>query len=119
MRSKKNPEIVPFEPYESKEPFGREFRYTRLGKSLLSHDKFLSLSHEAVHVYVYMKLESSGKEQFCFPVSKYSKIISKNGFRSAIDELINKGFVKKVKANSRNGKATIYAFSEDWKKDAA
>jgi hypothetical protein len=107
--------ITPFAPWETKTSDGIEKRYFRLGNSLLYAPAFLQLSPNAKQVYLYMRIESSGKKEFIMPRSKQTKFTSKDSFLRAKEELEAAGFIDTVQNNSNIRKPNIYCFSERWK----
>lgn len=110
---------MPFAPWESAKADGIEKRYTRVGNSLLSHDACRSLGDKAFRVYVHMKMESGGKREFTLPYTKAMGImdVSKGGYKKAVDELCEKGFIDVVEKNANLRKANVYCFSQRWKEE--
>lgn len=106
---------TPFFSWETTKPNGIEKRYIRMGDTQMLHPAMLSLSHSAFRVYAYMKIESGGHKEFEYPYSKFKKIISKQGFQSALAELVEKGFIKVTQKNKNLRIPNKYAFSDDWK----
>ncbi len=75
-----------------------------------------SLTPGAFQTYCYMLLTSGGKKEFIFPQSQYQKICGSEAFARRKKELISKGFIRiSEKGNNIVGKATLYAFSDEWK----
>ena len=106
---------TPFAPWESKADGGIEKRYFRMGATLMASEAMRGLSPSAFKIYCYMKIESGGKKEFCFPHTKYQSYMSKPSFFKARDELVEKGFVDVVQNNKNLRRANIYAFIERWK----
>ena len=108
--------ITPFPPWQTKSFEGREQSYIRLGASQLKDESMLSLTSGAFQTYVYMLNASKGKREFIFPKNQYTKLCGTEAFIRQKKELIQKGFIK-ISENGNNivGKATLYAFSDEWK----
>ena len=75
----------------------------------------MELSGNAFRLYIYMLLESGGKQAFEMPQRKYIKLMTKPTFIKTRDELIKKGFVEVAQNNANLRKANIYRFSDRWK----
>lgn len=106
---------VPFANWETTKPNGIEDRYIRNGNTFMLHKATLSLSHASFRVYQYMKLESGGAREFEFPYSKFKYIVSKDGFRGALKELVDKGFIEIVERGNTTRKPNVYRFSTRWR----
>lgn len=106
---------TPFQPWQTCKSDGNEERYIRLGNSQLLHAEVNNLTHGAFRAYVYMLLESGGKQQFTFSRVKYNKFMSQGGGVKAIQELESKGFIEVVERNRNLRKPNVYRFSERWK----
>jgi len=85
-----------------------------MGNSQMLHPAMLDLNHAAFHLYVYMKLESGGKKRFTMPYSKYKRILSKQGFQHAVQELCDKDFIRVLEHNANVRLANVYEFINDW-----
>jgi len=105
---------TPFREWETTKKDGLERRYIRMGDTRMLHPSFQNLSHIARSVYIYMKLESGGKQIFEYPYSKYKKIVSKQGFQDAVKVLVESGFIEIVEKNGNLRKPNIYRFSPRW-----
>jgi len=105
---------TPFREWETTKKDGLERRYIRMGDTQMLHPSFQNLSHIARSVYIYMKLESGGKQIFEYPYSKYKKIVSKQGFQDAVKVLVESGFIEIVEKNGNLRKPNIYRFSPRW-----
>lgn len=106
---------VPFANWETTKPNGIEDRYIRNGNTFMLHEATMSLSHASFRVYQYMKLESGGAREFEFPYNKFKNIVSKDGFRRSLRELIDKGFIDVVERGSTTRKPNVYRFSTRWR----
>lgn len=106
---------VPFPSYQTRAPDGMEKRYIRLGDTLLLSAAMLSLRHLSFRIYVNMMLEAGGKAEFEFPYHKYKEYCSKDGFKNAVSELLQKGFIEVIENNKHRCKPNLYRFSDKWK----
>jgi len=106
---------TPFAPWESTKPNGIEARYIRMGDTQMLNQNMMKLNATAFRVYLYMKIESGGKQIFEFPRCKYIKICSQDGFKKALFELITYGFVEVAENNANIRKPNKYRFSENWR----
>lgn len=116
-RKKNAQEITPFPPWLiKKDRDGKFFEkyYMRLGATVMWDDIFLDLSKPAMILFFYMVLECQGKKDFEFPYSKFRKIVSKQGFQNAIQDLIQHGFIEIKESGARLRKPTVYTFSFAW-----
>ncbi len=107
---------TPFPAWQTCKTDGIENRYIRLGNSQLLHPAMLNLSDKAFVIYVHMLLESGGKREFVFPMSKYKALAGKSNFQRAKSELIEKGFIRELQNNANLRKPNIYEFSDAWKR---
>ncbi len=107
---------TPFPPWQTLKQDGIEKRYVRLANTQLCASAMNNLSNTAFRVYVHMLLESEGKREFTFPVSKYKKFTTKPTFQKAKEELIAAGFIVERQNNSNLRKANVYEFSDEWKR---
>ncbi len=106
---------TPFPDWQTKKSNGIEERYVRLGNSQLTDENVNLLSHIAFRMYVYMLLESRGRQEFEMPRRKYKKFMSAGGASKAIRELVERGFIDVVQQNKNLRKANVYRFSCRWK----
>jgi len=79
------------------------------------HPKMRKLGANALKLYLYMKLESGGKTVFEFPITVYTRYMTKRTFLRAKDELVEAGFIELDEDNSHNKLANKYRFSTRWK----
>ena len=78
-------------------------------------EAFRKLNHAAAVVYINMMMEAGPKPSFEMPRHKYEKFISRGGFKKAVDELVEYGFIEIEENNAHRQKPNIYCFSEGWK----
>jgi hypothetical protein len=95
----------------------KEGRFIQLGNSFLLSPAVHDLSGTAFRLYVYMLVESGGKKEFKFPrqvmIKKYG--LSVSSARNAIQELIEKGFIKITASGRTTREANEYEFCLTWK----
>lgn len=96
---------------------GIEKKYTRLGDSLLTHEKVRELQPGAFKVYVYMTLMCKGYQDFTLPYSVYSKFTTKPAFSRAIKELTKAGLIEVTEKNGNLRKPNKYRFSTKYRKE--
>lgn len=106
---------TPFPSWTTKTSNGIEKRYIRIGNSLMLSKVYQMLSNSAKVIYSYMLLESGSNREFEFTASIYLKLMSRDTFFKARNELIEKGFIEIKQNNANIRKANVYAFSEAWK----
>lgn len=104
---------TPFKFYESPKKNGY---FVRLPNSLLGSDKFLRLSFSAKILYIYMKKEARGQEEFIFTQKRALKYVCRSSatFQSAKQELIDNGFIEVVRASKCSRTPNKYKFSPNW-----
>lgn len=107
--------ITAFKPWETMKDNGIEKRYIRLGDSQLVSEAMRALSNSAFRVYVNMRIESAGNQQFKFTFSKYKSYMTRPTFKKAVKDLEEKGFIDVVEHNANLRKANKYRFSEKWR----
>lgn len=104
---------TPFREWESTKENGIEKRYVRLASTKIA--KMHNLSSSAFKIFMFMCMESAGKQTFEFPRSKYKDFMSSSTFDSAKKELIERGFIEEIEKNQNLRKANVYKFSSGWK----
>ena len=110
--SRKKAQSLP--PWQSAAPNGREKAYVKMGLSQLEHPAIRALKPGAFKLYVYMLSEARGGKTFVFPLSEYSKFLSRDGFQKAKAELVEKGLIVVEEDWAHVRKPTVYAFSDAW-----
>ena len=105
----------PFKIYESPNKGGY---FVMLPNSLLDSDKFLNLSSSAKILYIYMKKDARGQEEFIFTQKRSLKYVCRSSatFQSAKQELIDNGFIEVVRASKCSRTPNKYKFSPNWHK---
>jgi len=113
------PKIKPFPPWQTNTSDGKERSYFRLGRSFLENESVLALSSGAFQTYCYMLQAAKGQKEFIYPKGQYLRVCASEAFERRKKELIRGGFIK-ISENGNNivGKATLYAFSDEWKINA-
>jgi hypothetical protein len=94
---------------------GIEKKYTRLGVSLLAHEKVRMLPPNAFRVYVYMTLYCKGYQDFVMPYSLYRGFTTKPAFSRAIKELAKAGLIEVIEKNGNLRKPNKYRFSTQYR----
>lgn len=106
---------TPFAPWESRDPYGIERRYFRMGATFMASKAVRGLSPSAFKILCFMKVESLGHREFEFPHNKFKDYMSKPTFYRVIEELETAGLIDVVARNKNLRIANRYAFSERWK----
>jgi len=92
----------------------KDMSFIQIYHDLLINKTFLKLNNSSKVLYFYMYDYSNGSQEFEFPYSIYSKIMTKNTFQSCIKELSENGFIEVIE----NGKSTRtpnkYKFINKW-----
>lgn len=124
MPRRKAAENCPLKPWESARRDCKEKRFIQVGNSMLlpkySEDKkqvnpFYDLKTGEKYLYFCMCLESGGRRDFRFPLSSAKKYgISNGSFRTYLETLISKGFIKRESGKTTR-EANNYSFMFDWK----
>lgn len=95
----------------------KEERFIQVGDSLMFSPKFQELSQGARLLYFAMAMESAGKIEFKFPLSKAKGHGFKEmSFRRHISELEEHGFIT-VTSGKNTREPNVYRFSFEWKKE--
>jgi hypothetical protein len=77
---------------------------------------FLSLSGNAVKLYLYMKMWACGRDSVQYSTSMAQGFMTANTFRRARDELVKKGFItfpNKMSAKYKR-ESCEFEFSDHW-----
>ena len=94
---------------------GNDAHFMRMFESLLYCERFINLTPSARILYVYMGLASSGKSEFKFPKSQYSRFMDKMTFERSKRLLIQNGFIEEIHSNATT--PNVYRLSGLWKND--
>jgi len=86
--------------------------FFRVYSDLFHAPAFRSLTKNAQLLYIAMGLEAKGKTVFKFPFSAYSKLMSKRGFETAKQQLVDSGFITEKRYRTVPNE---YSFCADWK----
>ena len=105
----------PLSPWATAKPDGMEKRFVQIGDSLAYHPAWLDLSAGAKVLYLYMCMESGGKNEFKIPQKVYSRFTDRRAFHRAKNELICAGFIEIVHNGANTRTENIYRFCFDWK----
>ena len=96
----------------------REARFVQIGNSLLSHEKFRSLSAGAFKLYICCAMEAAGSINFQIPASKAEQYgIPPRSLARYIKELEGAGFIQKERSGKTTRTANDYSFSFRWLDD--
>lgn len=107
-----------FRDFESSD-FINEYKepYICLTKSLLTNEKWISLTYSSKIIYIYMKMWAYGRQEFKFSYALALNILkSRSTFKNAIDELVKKGFIEIIRISKTPGIGTLYKFTNKWYK---
>ena len=97
---------------------GRREPFMMLSGSLLTSERFASLTLTAQRTYLCMAAHSSGRREFEFAQGLAEKTyhIPRNSFRAGIKQLVAAGFIERVEDGSFSQYAPArYRFIFDWK----
>lgn len=112
--SRKKKYSIPLWKHNPKNSNSRDEKFVQLYHDLLMNKNFLKLSYTAKTIYLYMCDFAMGNQEFIFPYSIYSKITSRETFRKATNELIEKGFIVKNKMGKNTRTPNEYKFTSKW-----
>ena len=105
----------PLPPWATATEDGIERRFIQIGGTLLSSEAYQRLSANAARIYFHMMFESGGKIEFEMPFGKYKKIMWRDAFQRAKNELIEAGFIELSESGANLRKPNVYRFSKKWK----
>jgi len=92
--------------------------YVKLDNSMTESAAWTSLSDMAVWVYIELKksfnFDKGGNNHLTLPYSRVKWRMSKDSRRKAIQELINRGFIRIVQPGGLLGNPDIFALSNEW-----
>jgi len=102
---------APFKNYEGRKKKDRNIRIT---KDMMDNEIFKSLKPSSMKLYMYMKLWAKGEIEFSYSKSLGSKVVSPATYSLAIKELIEKGFIERIKFSNGGGhEPNSYKFSNN------
>lgn len=87
--------------------------HVRVFKDLYFSPAFMALTHTAQIVYIGLLQFSGGDTRFSVAYSTLKKVCAKDTFNKAVEQLCEKGFLKRERVGYWN--AINYELSEDWK----
>lgn len=105
----------PLSPWVTAKPDGMEKRFIQIGDTLVYHPAWLALSAGAKVLYLYMCMESGGKNEFKIPQRMYGRFTTKPTFQKSKNELIRAGFIEIAHNGANTRTENIYRFCFDWK----
>lgn len=98
--------------YLSAHADGKEARFLQVGNDFFFGEPFRMVSVLARFVYICMRLEAGGKNEFVFSRSAFTKYgLKQRSTTDAIEELVQSGLVSK-KSGKATRTANLYRFSE-------
>lgn len=96
----------------------REPRYIQAGVTLFEHPAFQELTPAQRLLYLAMCLDAGGKRKFTFSKARFTHYgVSNATARTAIDALIDAGFITRLYSGRTTREPSAYAFSDQWKLD--
>ena len=105
----------PLSPWVTAKPDGMEKRFIQIGDTLVYHPAWLALSAGAKVLYLYMCMESGGKNEFIIPQRVYGRFTDGKAFRRAKKVLIDAGFIEIAHNGANTRTENIYRFCYGWK----
>lgn len=105
----------PLSPWTTAKPDGMEKRFIQIGDTLVYHPAWLALSAGAKVLYLYMCMESGGKNEFIIPQRVYGRFTDRRAFHRAKNELIGAEFIELVKSGANTRTENVYRFCFNWK----
>ena len=111
--AKKSKAEYELKPFESKTKKGK---HIRIADDMMSSKAWEDLSVYARALYMEFKRKYNGvnEDDISFTYEEGKKIMSKNTFIKALDELIEHGFIYIIRPGGLNKQCTIYGFSNEW-----
>lgn len=111
-----------FAPYKTTleyKKFGKEQKkknssFVGVPHCTLMDKVILSLKPATFKIYIHMLDYSNGLQEFQFPKSTYSKLVSNETFKNAKAELIEKGVIEEIGNGKNTRTENIYRFSDKW-----
>lgn len=94
----------------------KQKRFIGIPHSLLMNKNTLELSASAFKTYIYLLDYACDKQTTKFSYSIAENFTTRPTFKSAIDELVKKGFLEIIQYGKFNKTPNIYKFSDEWKK---
>ena len=94
----------------------REERFTMIAGTMLEDAGFQKLRGNAVKLYIYAHFRAGNGRDFSFPQAEFIKLMTAPTFYSAMDELVQAGFVEVLERNKNIRKANKYRLSDNWQK---
>jgi hypothetical protein len=113
--AKKSKKDFEFKPFESTT---RTAKHLRITNNMLESAAWKKLSCHAMVIYMYMKSKYNfnNENDISLTYAEGQKLMHKNTFTKAIDELIEYGFIKVIRQSWTSRECNIYGFSSMWQK---
>src|SRR4051794_18519198 len=117
MTSKRKKKDFGFKPHE-KTPRSANNHHMRITEDMMTSKAWSELTLYAEVVFFHMKMKYNGHNDnnISFTLREATKIMHKNTFNKAIDQLVALGFIRIVKLQWTIRKPNIYGFSDEWQR---